>query len=83
MILAWGYLALCGAAVAYMLAQWTWNAANSELSGVALVVLGLPWTLLLPATIGTISSSAWLAILVVVSGCAVNAWLLSRVGSVH
>jgi hypothetical protein len=75
--LAAGYTALCLAAGAYAF----WSPGAMELSGVLLVLLGFPWSLMgVMAVVAAQGTSAVLFAGVVVVGCAINAWLLSRIG---
>jgi hypothetical protein len=55
---------------------------TSELSALPVVVLGLPWTAVLPVLMLAVSSSsAWIVLVAVPASCALNAWLLYRRGS--
>jgi hypothetical protein len=74
--LAAAYIALCLAAGGYVL----WSPGAMELSGVLLVILGFPWSLLgVMAVVAAQGTSAVLFVAAVVVGCAINAWLLYRI----
>jgi uncharacterized SAM-binding protein YcdF (DUF218 family) len=71
------YLVLCLLAGAYVL----WSPGAMELSGVLLVILALPWSLIgTAAIVSGGGSSAWLFAAAVGLGFLVNAWLLYRLG---
>lgn len=72
--LAGPYLLLVAAVALYVGYRLLFRPANSELVGVYLVVLGLPWSLL-GAAGGVIGIG-----LALVAGIGLNAWLLYRLG---
>jgi hypothetical protein len=79
-LLAWWYAAALAVAAIYVATQFVRAPGTSELAGMVFVVLGLPWTIAVPFLMG-LGPSAWMALLGVAAGCALNFWLLRRVGS--
>jgi len=73
------YIALCVAAVAFALWKMTFSAGSSELSAMGVVLLGLPWSAIVPVLMLSLkSSSAWLFLIAIPGACVLNAWLLYR-----
>ena len=82
-LLARIYGVICLVAIAYAGYRFIFAPANSELAGVPLVVLGLPWTLVMTPIALMVGGPASAFIIAggVIGGCALNVWLLNRIGA--
>lgn len=79
-MLAIGYGLLLVAAAGYVAAKYIFAPGSSELAAMAFVVLGLPWTIAVPFLM-RVGPSAWIALIGIGASCALNFWLLWRMGS--
>ena len=78
-VLCWAYLAVV---VAWMAYQFVARPATSELAGVGVVVLALPWSLVVLPLAMMLGGVASLVVIIagIVGGIVLNAWLLYRIG---
>lgn len=76
------YVALCLAAVGYIVWASVVMPGRFELAGVMVVLLGAPWSVLFGLLIAALgSSNAWLLAGEIILSCVLNAWLLHRLAS--
>jgi len=77
-ILAGLYFAICVLAAAIV----ALSRSGQELSGLGILILGLPWSLLIVAAAAAIgASSAWIYAIGMIASCGFNGWLLWRIGN--
>jgi hypothetical protein len=80
--LAAAYALACLLAVAYAVLGGMLGAGGAELSGLLVVILGLPWSLIFTfAVLWLGSSSAWLLAASYALSCLLNGWLLYKLGA--
>jgi hypothetical protein len=76
------YSTLCFLAVSYIVLLITLYPGRFELAGIAIFLLGLPWSLVLAITASTLNlSSAWFLAIGMIASCILNGWLLYKLGS--
>lgn len=76
------YVALCLAAVAYIVWVSVFMPGRFELAGIMVVLLGAPWSVLFGLLIAALGgSNAWLLAGECIFSCVLNGWLLHRLAS--
>ena len=76
-----GYALLCVISVGYIIWSSVLAQGRIELAGIAIVLLGLPWSLIVTfAVLALHSSSAWLLAIGYVLSCFVNGYFLYKFG---
>ena len=76
------YLALCLLSAGLVVWSNLFGGGKMELAGIGIFILGLPWSLIGTFVVsGMHSSSAWLMAIMILLSCALNGWLVFKVGS--
>jgi tryptophan-rich sensory protein len=75
------YVLLCAAAIAYIIWSGVFAQGRIELAGIAIVLLGLPWSLIVTFAVLLVhSSSAWLLAIGYILSCVLNGYFLYKFG---
>ena len=76
------YGALCLVPIVVMVWSEFFRPGKFDLIGVYLVVLGMPWTLMVAFLASALhTSAAWIFVISIALGCALNGWLLYKWGA--